>query len=259
MQSIKAEPRCVAIVSSVPTAAPAILGSVDALVDSDWRRAADCGRPTAAAAEAGRWRRSGSLSCNGDLCPALLPSPYCKRSNTTAALCSVVSPHGYDINENPHPVSSSSAYFERDHHATVPAVISSTSHLNQLHALTDNMATAKNSETLRVRPPSAPPSYSSIISLAGLDCIDYPDYHFDNLDHPGPNPEVDFVDQVPLDCPTAGLAAGGASGVSLDSPAGSKGRSGGSGGHKRHPRDGPSIMGSPSLRATARMMRKHYR
>ena len=234
MQSVKIQPRCVTIVSSES----ATLGQADTAVESSRE-------------PVGRWRRRGSLSCNGDLCPVVITSPYCKRSNTTTALCSVVATNGYDINET------------RQHiHQQPPlSVISSSSHLDQYHHLTDTLATSQNTETLRVRPPSAPPSNQSLISLAGLDCIDYPDYHFDNLDQPGPNPEVDFVEQVQLDCPTQG-PAGGAGGSSLEYSGNPKARSTGVGGHQRHPRDGynvPSALGSPSLRATARMMRKHYR
>ena len=240
MQSVKVAPRCVTIVSS----ASSTLGTVDKVVDSS-------------GGAVGRWRRRGSLSCNGDLCPVVISSPYCKRSNTTTALCSVVSAHDYDINENSNPPTPN----HRQHIHQQPASSVISTQLNQYHHLTDTLATSKNTETLRVRPPSAPPSYHSLISLAGLDCIDYPDYHFDNLEHPGPNPEVDFVDQGQLDCPTAG-PAGGAGGSSLDYTGNHKGRSLGTGRHQRHPRDGynvPSALGSPSLRATARMMRKHYR
>ena len=243
MQSVKVEPRCVTIVSS----ASSTLEQADAVVESS-------------GGTVGRWRRTGSLSCNGDLCPVVISSPYCKRSNTTTALCSVVSAHDYDINEN----GNRQAPYHRQHIHHQPTASVIPPQLDQYHHLADTLATPKNTETLRVRPPSAPPSYHSLISLAGLDCIDYPDYHFDNLDHPGPIPEVDFVDQVQIDCPTAGPVAGGARG-SLDYSANTKsGRSSvGTGGHQRHPpRDGyniPSAQGSPSLRATARMMRKHYR
>ena len=92
MQSVKVEPRCVTIVSS----ASSTLGAADAVVDSS-------------GGAVGRWRRRGSLSCNGDLCPVVISSPYCKRSNTTTALCSVVSTHDYDINEKFQPTNAVSS------------------------------------------------------------------------------------------------------------------------------------------------------
>ena len=161
MQSVKVEPRCVTIVSS----ASSTLGPANTVLDSS-------------GGVVGRWRRRGSLSCNGDLCPVVITSPYCKRSNTTTALCSVGSTNDYDINEN---TNHSPYHCQHVHQQPPTSVISGSSHLDQYHHLTDTLATSKNTETLRVRPPSAPPSYHSLISLAGLDCIDYPDYHFDNL------------------------------------------------------------------------------
>ncbi len=258
MQSLKQqEPRCVAIVSSV------------SLEDVDCVETLPVGAALGGGGGGGggggvRWlRRGGSLSCNGDLCPVVISSPYCKRSNTTAALCSVVAQQqDYDINENPNSIPSHHQHSYQHGGAVAPSsaaggVISSTIHIRPL---TETLATSKNPETLRVRPPSAPPSYSSLISLAGLDCIDYPDYHFDNLEHPGSTPDVDFVERISLECAAPGPAAGGTSAAELEYPGGTKARtSAGGGGHPRHPRDTPSIMGSPSLRATARMMRKHYR
>ncbi len=213
----------------------------------------------------GRWStRSNSLSCNGDLCPVVISSPYCKRSNTTATLTALMD---YELNEkssltkyNHHQVIISAP--NRENTAATQGIHLSQGSVNPSDPLVTTHQGAGSDQHLRVRPPSAPPSYHSLISLAGLDCIDYPDYHFDNLDHPGTNPDLEYLDHIQLDCsaeshPTQrGKCGSRALEYSTSKKRGSHGNP------HRQPPDGyhiPSALGSPSLRATCRMMRKHYR